>query len=124
MAGSLDAGTEVKFLLSVGQGLVEGAEGSVIGGQGAVESQLFIVGLSRESGEFLLQEDVLQPDVGLLPVASGEDRASGTLACRVPGDKQRGKQETSHAGEPGPGAAGGEQQPPLIPGLAEVRAGI
>ena len=63
LAGALDTGAQGQFLLSVGQGPAEFAEGGVVGGEGVVDAELVV--LPRGQGRELFgEQDVLQPDVG------------------------------------------------------------
>ena len=55
-------------MLAVGEGLAVLAEGGVVGGEGMVDAELVVIGVSRQGREFGFQDAVLQPGIGAWPV--------------------------------------------------------
>ena len=76
---ALDAAAQGEFLAAVVEGWVVVAERVVVGGEGVVQAQQVVVGAGGCAGEFVLEQDDLQPGIGVGAADGAQDRCGGVL---------------------------------------------
>ena len=120
----LEALAEGELLMAVAERLQVDAQVVIGGGEGGVEAEQVVLGDGGGGFELGLEQDDLQPDVGVRPVHGAQDRLGGFLPAGGAAGEHRGQQPLGRGGEPGPPGGEGEQQPPLVTRLAQAGAGL
>ena len=124
MVIALEAAAQGEFLAAVVEGGTVVAEGGIVGGEGVVQVQQVVIGAGGGAGEFVFEQDDLQPGVGVRAADGPQQRGRRVLLLSGPGADQGGEQPLGQDGLTGLAGVEGQQQPPLSGQLAVDVAGF